>query len=88
MLAEAAGAGPARDDGHAPDFVDDVVLLVSELCENAVLHAGTAFDLAVWPTTTRSPWPSPTAARARWSCTSPNPASATGGPPPTVAACP
>ena len=47
MLAEAAGAGPARDDGHAPDFVDDVVLLVSELCENAVLHAGTAFDLAV-----------------------------------------
>ena len=30
-----------------PDFVDDVVLLASELCENAVLHAGTAFDLAV-----------------------------------------
>jgi serine phosphatase RsbU (regulator of sigma subunit) len=44
MLAEGAEGGPA---GDVPEFVDDVVLLASELCENAVLHAGTAFDLAV-----------------------------------------
>ncbi len=44
MLAEVADGGPA---GDVPEFVDDVVLLASELCENAVLHAGTAFDLAV-----------------------------------------
>ena len=47
MLAEAADGGPAGDGGDVPEFVDDVVLLVSELCENAVLHAGTAFDVAV-----------------------------------------
>jgi serine phosphatase RsbU (regulator of sigma subunit) len=46
MLAEAADGGRAGD-GYVPEFVDDVVLLASELCENAVLHAGTAFDLAV-----------------------------------------
>jgi serine phosphatase RsbU (regulator of sigma subunit) len=44
MLAEVADGGPA---GDVPEFVDDVVLLASELCENAVLHAGTAFDVAV-----------------------------------------
>jgi sigma-B regulation protein RsbU (phosphoserine phosphatase) len=44
MLAEVADGGPA---GDVPEFVDDVVLLASELCENAVLHAGTGFDLAV-----------------------------------------
>jgi serine phosphatase RsbU (regulator of sigma subunit) len=47
MLAEAADGSPTGDDPDVPDFVDDVVLLASELCENAVLHAGTAFDLAV-----------------------------------------
>lgn len=46
-LAEAA-AGRAAGGGYdVPDFADDVVLLTSELCENAVLHAGTAFDLDV-----------------------------------------
>ena len=47
MLAEVAMGGPAEDGGVVPEFVDDVVLLASELCENAVLHAGTAFDVAV-----------------------------------------
>jgi serine phosphatase RsbU (regulator of sigma subunit) len=47
MLAEVADGGPTRDGFDGPEFVDDVVLLASELCENAVLHAGTAFDLAV-----------------------------------------
>src|SRR4051812_41100520 len=50
-LAEAAGeVAGGRAAGHGddlPDFADDVVLLTSELCENAVLHAGTAFELAV-----------------------------------------
>jgi len=47
LLAELADGGPAGGGTDAPDFVDDVVLLTSELCENAVLHAGTAFDLVV-----------------------------------------
>jgi serine phosphatase RsbU (regulator of sigma subunit) len=47
ILSAAAEAGPGRDDSVVPEFVDDVVLLASELCENAVLHAGTAFDVAV-----------------------------------------
>ncbi|MGZ4657908.1 MAG: SpoIIE family protein phosphatase [Blastococcus sp.] len=47
MLTEVAVGGPAGDGWDVPEFVDDVVLLASELCENAVLHAGTAFDLAV-----------------------------------------
>ncbi|MCE0765401.1 ATP-binding protein, partial [Pseudonocardia kujensis] len=46
-LTEVANGGPAGDGSDVPDLVDDVVLLASELCENAVLHAGTAFDLAV-----------------------------------------
>jgi phosphoserine phosphatase RsbU/P len=46
-LAEAADGRDARNGYDVPDFADDVVLLTSELCENAVLHAGTAFDLAV-----------------------------------------
>ncbi len=46
-LAEVAGGGPAGDGFDGSEFADDVVLLASELCENAVLHAGTAFDLAV-----------------------------------------
>lgn len=33
--------------GLDPDLVDTVVLLASELCENAVLHAGTEFELAL-----------------------------------------
>lgn len=44
LLADGADTG---DGFGVPEFVDDVVLLTSELCENAVLHAGTAFDLAV-----------------------------------------
>ncbi|SNR98019.1 Serine phosphatase RsbU, regulator of sigma subunit [Blastococcus mobilis] len=47
VLADTADVGSAGVGGDVPDFVDDVVLLASELCENAVLHAGTAFDLAV-----------------------------------------
>ncbi len=47
MLSAAAEAGPVGDGSDVPEFVDDVVLLASELCENAVLHAGTAFDVAV-----------------------------------------
>jgi serine phosphatase RsbU (regulator of sigma subunit) len=47
LLADAADGGSTGDGGDVPDFVDDVVLLTSELCENAVLHAGTAFDLSV-----------------------------------------
>ena len=46
-LAEAARGRPAGDGLDAPELIDDVVLLASELCENAVLHAGTAFELAV-----------------------------------------
>jgi serine phosphatase RsbU (regulator of sigma subunit) len=45
--ADARSAGNGGNGGDLPDFVDDVVLLASELCENAVLHAGTAFDLEV-----------------------------------------
>src|SRR3712207_4817091 len=44
VLAELVDRDPA---GDVPEFIDDVVLLASELCENAVLHAGTAFELAV-----------------------------------------
>ncbi|SFK99872.1 SpoIIE family protein phosphatase [Geodermatophilus ruber] len=47
VLTEVGDGDPAGDGRDVPDFVDDVVLLTSELCENAVLHAGTAFDLAV-----------------------------------------
>lgn len=46
-LAEVADGGSAGGGFDVPEFVDDVVLLASELCENAVLHAGTAFDLTV-----------------------------------------
>lgn len=49
-LVEAAARRPAGDGADAPDLADDVVLLASELCENAVLHAGTAFDVAVTAT--------------------------------------
>jgi phosphoserine phosphatase RsbU/P len=41
--ADAAGGGSGVD----PDLVDTVILLASELCENAVLHAGTEFDVAL-----------------------------------------
>lgn len=46
-LAEAADGHAAGNGSDVADFADDVVLLASELCENAVLHAGTTFDLAV-----------------------------------------
>jgi serine phosphatase RsbU (regulator of sigma subunit)/anti-sigma regulatory factor (Ser/Thr protein kinase) len=46
-LAEVTDGRAAGNGSDVPDFADDVVLLTSELCENAVLHAGTAFDLAV-----------------------------------------
>ncbi|MDT7581976.1 MAG: hypothetical protein QOK35_3240, partial [Pseudonocardiales bacterium] len=44
MLLGALG-GTGRDE--VAEVADTVVLLASELCENAVLHAGTAFDVAV-----------------------------------------
>src|SRR5687767_3484824 len=47
MLTAVAEAGHVGDGSDVPEFVDDVVLLASELCENAVLHAGTAFDVTV-----------------------------------------
>ena len=47
LLTEVADGGTAGDANAMPEFVDDVVLLASELCENAVLHAGTAFDLEI-----------------------------------------
>src|SRR3712207_3099953 len=47
VLVDPADDEPVGNGGDVPDFVDDVVLLASELCENAVLHAGTAFDLEV-----------------------------------------
>jgi phosphoserine phosphatase RsbU/P len=51
----AAGAAPAYAVGPVavdpvavdPDLVDTAVLLASELCENAVLHAGTEFEVAL-----------------------------------------
>lgn len=47
-LAElAAHDGHAADAHDLPDLADEVVLLTSELCENAVLHAGTDFDVMV-----------------------------------------
>ncbi|MCU1616879.1 MAG: stage sporulation protein [Frankiales bacterium] len=46
-LAELADGRDAGNGFDVPDFADDIVLLASELCENAVLHAGTGFDLAV-----------------------------------------
>ncbi|MCE3556509.1 SpoIIE family protein phosphatase [Pseudonocardia sp. RS11V-5] len=46
-LGELMTGGHLEDAHHLPDLVDDVVLLTSELCENAVLHAGTEFDVAV-----------------------------------------
>ncbi|HYH31569.1 MAG TPA: ATP-binding protein, partial [Pseudonocardia sp.] len=40
--------GPGDDDpAGLADLVDTVVLLASELCENAVLHAGTEFEVAL-----------------------------------------
>ncbi len=41
-----------RGDEHFDDLLDTAVLLASELCENAVLHAGTEFELAVTVTDT------------------------------------
>jgi serine phosphatase RsbU (regulator of sigma subunit) len=46
-LMEVSDGGPAEDGFDVPELVDDAVLLASELCENAVLHAGTAFDVEV-----------------------------------------
>src|ERR671921_2834518 len=37
----------ALDEAGCDDLVDTVVLLASELCENAVLHAGTEFEVAL-----------------------------------------
>jgi anti-sigma regulatory factor (Ser/Thr protein kinase)/GAF domain-containing protein len=51
------GASGAGCDGSAagaidPDLVDTAILLASELCENAVLHAGTEFEVALTVTDT------------------------------------
>ncbi|WP_343975138.1 SpoIIE family protein phosphatase [Pseudonocardia aurantiaca] len=43
-----------REPGDADDLVDTVVLLASELCENAVLHAGTEFEVALTVTETEA----------------------------------
>ncbi len=37
----------ALHDAGLDDLIDDAVLLTSELCENAVLHAGTEYELIV-----------------------------------------
>jgi sigma-B regulation protein RsbU (phosphoserine phosphatase) len=44
--------GGAGATGDAGDLVDTVVLLASEMCENAVLHAGTEFEVALTVTET------------------------------------
>jgi serine phosphatase RsbU (regulator of sigma subunit)/anti-sigma regulatory factor (Ser/Thr protein kinase) len=44
---EEPGDSPDGGQGVDPDVVDTVVLLASELCENAVLHAGTEFEVAL-----------------------------------------
>jgi phosphoserine phosphatase RsbU/P len=49
---EEAGDAADRWSGVDPDLVDTAVLLASELCENAVLHAGTEFDVALTVTAT------------------------------------
>ena len=83
MIVAALAEARARRARRTPS-----VLLASELCENAVLHAGTEFDVDPDASTTpRSPWRSPTAAPGRWSCTSPSRAAATAGPPRTAAGC-
>ena len=50
MLQDALDRGARRRRRTEPpvdDLLDTAVLLASELCENAVLHAGTEFELAV-----------------------------------------
>jgi serine phosphatase RsbU (regulator of sigma subunit)/anti-sigma regulatory factor (Ser/Thr protein kinase) len=42
-----AGGAVVDPDPVDPDLVDTAVLLASELCENAVLHAGTEFEVAL-----------------------------------------
>jgi serine phosphatase RsbU (regulator of sigma subunit)/anti-sigma regulatory factor (Ser/Thr protein kinase) len=52
-LRELEDAGDADgSSGVDPDLVDTAVLLASELCENAVLHAGTEFDVSLTVTGT------------------------------------
>ena len=65
------GAGRARPE-PADDLLDDAVLLASELCENAVLHAGTEFELAVTVTEAEVTVAVTDRGRARWSCTWPS----------------
>jgi phosphoserine phosphatase RsbU/P len=42
-----ASGGHAGADSAFADLVDTAILLASELCENAVLHAGTEFEVAL-----------------------------------------
>jgi phosphoserine phosphatase RsbU/P len=50
--AEAGDGEPGPGSGIDHDLVDTAILLASELCENAVLHAGTEFDVALTVTET------------------------------------
>jgi phosphoserine phosphatase RsbU/P len=47
-----ANGHPDSTADHADDLVETVVLLASELCENAVLHAGTEFEVTLTATDT------------------------------------
>ncbi|WP_143517590.1 SpoIIE family protein phosphatase [Pseudonocardia sp. MH-G8] len=49
-LRELEDGGP--EDSGLADLIDTVILLASELCENAVLHAGTEFEVALTVTET------------------------------------
>ena len=81
-----ASSAPTAASRRRPDVVDTAVLLASELCENAVLHAGTEFERGRRPSTTTEVTVAVTDRGAgRWSCTWPSPASATAAPPPTAA---
>jgi phosphoserine phosphatase RsbU/P len=44
---DSPGDCSAVDTAIDPDLVDTAILLASELCENAVLHAGTEFEVAL-----------------------------------------
>jgi len=72
MLRRAMAEAGLHETGQ-DDLVDTVLLLASELCDNATLHAGTEFevDLSISPDECWSG--SPTTGPGRWSSTCPTP---------------
>ncbi|GAA0941291.1 hypothetical protein GCM10009559_36800 [Pseudonocardia zijingensis] len=49
---EVPDGSPDEGKGVDPDMADTAILLASELCENAVMHAGTEFEVALTVTDT------------------------------------